>query len=136
MFDIPQFDAQTMAQLGLFSGVMGTLFFLCVLVIYIVSFWLIFEKSGRPGWLCLIPIVNIVVWLHIAGKSGWYLLLFFIPIVGTILWVATIIDFARSFRHSTAFGVALLVFPPIFYIIIAFDASEYRKLGEQRKARV
>ena len=49
------------------------------LVLTIAGLWGIFKKAGRPGWLSIIPVYNIVVLLQVVGKPWWWLLLFLIP---------------------------------------------------------
>ncbi len=31
---------------------------LIFLVVYIAAVWIIFQKSGRPGWMAIIPLLN------------------------------------------------------------------------------
>ena len=53
----------------------------------IAGMWTTFEKAGRPGWACLVPIYNYVVMLEIAGKPLWWILLMFIPAVNFIVGI-------------------------------------------------
>ena len=102
-----------------------------VLLVYIVSFWLIFNKAGRRGWLVLIPLVNIIVLLRIAGKPVWYLLLFWVPLLNVILFMSVWIDLAHAFGKKTGFGVCLWFFNIICVAILAFDGSAYRGGGQE-----
>ena len=47
-------------------------------VLYIVGFWKIFDKAGKPGWAAIIPIYNLWVLLEVVGRPGWWIILFFI----------------------------------------------------------
>ncbi len=46
--------------------------------------WRIYKKAGQPGWAAVIPFYNIVIWLRIISKPGWWLILLFIPVVNII----------------------------------------------------
>ena len=35
-------------------------------LVYIASWWVLFEKAGQKGWYVLIPLVNIIIFLKIA----------------------------------------------------------------------
>ena len=48
-------------------------------VFFIICFWKIFTKAGKPGWASLIPIYNLVVYLEIVGRPIWWLVWFLIP---------------------------------------------------------
>jgi|SaaInlStandDraft_1057018.scaffolds.fasta_scaffold73523_2 hypothetical protein len=34
-----------------------------LIMLYVISWWIVFEKAGQKGWLVLIPIVNILIYL-------------------------------------------------------------------------
>ncbi len=37
-----------------------TVIYLGVILITLVATWMIFSKADKPGWLCIIPIVNVI----------------------------------------------------------------------------
>ena len=121
---IPSVLAQAYNPYGEVSPVF-MIVWLVVVVIAIVAMWRIFTKAGKPGWACIIPIYNLIVLLDIAGKPWWWLILFFIPLVNIIIYIIVYIDLAKAFGHSTLFGIGLLLLAPIFFLILAFDDSEY-----------
>jgi hypothetical protein len=87
----------------------------------------IFKKAGYAGWLAIIPIVNAIVIIKIAGHTPWSVLLYLIPIVD-IVWIIIVMNhLAKSFGKGGAFGFFLLVwpFPFIGYLILAFGKSTY-----------
>ena len=51
----------------------------------IVVQWKVFEKAGKPGWGCIIPIYNVILLMEIAGRPGWWFLLMLIPIVNVVI---------------------------------------------------
>lgn len=100
----------------------------------IVAVWRVYEKAGKPGWACLIPIYNYWVFAEIAGKPGWWglaLLLSVIPVIGTIFAVIVMvilsIGVARNFGKSDAFGViGLWLFSAVGVPMLAFGPATYQ----------
>lgn len=98
-------------------------------LICIVCYWKIFEKAGKPGWACIIPIYSTIVMLEIVGKPWWYLFMFLIPIYGwIILPIMLTHDFSKSFGKDIGFTLGLLFLPFIFYPILAFS-KDIRYIG-------
>ena len=104
----------------------GIIIYLVIIVLLIVAAWKIFEKAGKPGWACIIPIYNIIVLLEIVGKPWWWLLLFFlVPIVNIIflIWMTNLLSL--SFGKNVGFTVGLILLPIIFYPILGFGDATY-----------
>ena len=96
-----------------------------VLILILTSFWKIFAKAGRPGWLSLIPVVNLYNLIQIAGRPGWWILLFLIPVVNFVVAIVVTINIANKFGKSTLFGVGMIFLPIIFYPLLAFSDATY-----------
>lgn len=111
----------------IFSGTTGVI----ALVFYIVvaiGLWKVFSKAGYPGILAIIPIVNIVILVRIAGMSGWLALLYLIPIVNFVFGIIVAIKLGERFGKGGVFSFFLLfVFPYIGYLILGFGDSRYSK---------
>ncbi len=98
------------------------LIWLSIAVVGLVTFWVLFNKAGRPGWESLIPIYNTVVMLKIAGKPVWWFFLLLIPIVNLVISVLVVIGFLKAFGKTGAGSVILsLLFPLIYYAYLAFS---------------
>ena len=104
------------------SGVIS----LAILGVVIAGIWKVFEKAGKPGWAALVPIYNIIVLLEIAGKPAWWLVLFLIPLVNVAVAFIVMIEIAKRFQKSAAFGVGLALLGPVFYPILGFGDAQYR----------
>ena len=110
--------------------------FLGLVIFEIVAMWRVYEKAGKPGWACLIPIYNVWVLAEIAGKPGWWglaALLGVIPVVGTIIalivMIVLYINVARNFGKSDAFGVVgLWLFGPVGFPMLAFGPAVYKQV--------
>ncbi len=99
---------------------------LVILAVYLVAFWKIFTKAGRPGWAILIPFYNAYVLLKISGKPGWWLILYLIPLVNLVISILASIGLARNFGRSDTFGVVMLwLFGAIGYLMLGYGNSKY-----------
>ena len=89
--------------------------------------WIIYVKAGKHGWAAIIPFYRQIVMYQVCGLSPWLILLWFVPIVG---WIAMLIIaimkrfcLASEFGMNGLFGLGLLLFPPIFQSILAFNSN-------------
>lgn len=96
-------------------------------VFEIASLWQVFEKAGKPGWACLIPIYNAIVLCQIAGKPAWWVLLYLIPFVNIVISIIVKHNISRNFGHDVGFTLGLIFLPVIFYPILAWGDSEYQQ---------
>jgi uncharacterized membrane protein YhaH (DUF805 family) len=96
------------------------------IVFEIASMWRVFEKAGKPGWACIIPIYNVVVLCQIAGKPGWWVLLFLIPLVNLVVSIIVKHNISKNFGHDVGFTLGLIFLGFIFYPILAWGDSEYQ----------
>jgi hypothetical protein len=107
------------------GGLFGTLVYLAFIVVFVAAYWVIFQKAGKPGWAAIVPIYNIIVMLQIVNRPGWWFLLMLIPFVNFVVMILVMLDFAKAFGRSTAFGLGLIFLAPIFFLILAFGGSRY-----------
>ena len=126
-------QATNSALIGLMAGLgMGIMLFAFAIGIFaIVCHWKVYSKAGEPGWACIIPIYNLIIFLKIVNKPWWYLFMFLIPIYGWfILPIICIHRLSLSFGKNAWFTLGLLFFNVIFFAILAFDNSTYTKLAD------
>ena len=97
------FNNSTDVQVGPVPLIIG----LAAIVFIIVSVWKVYVKAGEPGWACLVPIYNVIVYLKISGKPLWWIILFFIPLVNLIIALLVSIGLAKNFGKGGGFGVGL-----------------------------
>lgn len=105
----------------IFSFSLLTIFF----TLFIVGFWKMFKKTGRPGWYSLIPIFSQYELVKVANKPGWWTLLLFVPILGYVFLLLVDLEIAKAFGKSPLFGVILLWWIPIGFLIIGYGKSKY-----------
>jgi len=105
-------------------GVIGFI----VYVITVIALWKVFTKAGHPGWLAIIPIVNLFVLTKIAGFSYWLGLLYLIPIVNIVLHIIVALRVGKGFGKGVGFSIFLLwLFSFIGYLILGFGSDTYDK---------
>lgn len=100
--------------------------FTFIIGISIAEMWCLFVKAGWPGWTCLVPFYNAYVMLKIAGKPGWWLFLMIVPFVNIVIVFVLPFALAARFGKGAGFGFGLLVFPWLFYAILAFGRATYQ----------
>ena len=101
--------------------------YIAVIAFVIAGMWKTFAKAGQPGWTAIIPILNLLVLIRIAGREWWWLLLMLIPCVSIVIFAIVAFDVARRFGRTTAFGVGLWLLSPIFLLILGFGDSEFQE---------
>ena len=111
------------------------LWVILILFIYCtITRWFIYKKAGKHGFAAIIPFYRQATMYKVCGLSPFLMLLWLIPIFG---WIAMFIIaimkrilLAQNFGRSGFFGLGILILPPIFYSILAFNPNiEYE--GEE-----
>jgi hypothetical protein len=109
-------------SLGFISGIV----YLAICVFYIIVFWKIFTKAGKPGWACIIPVYNVIVMLEIIKRPVWWLILLIIPFVNIIFVIIISMDMAVAFEKSKVWGFfMLLILGFIGYPMLGFGSAKY-----------
>ena len=149
---IAMIESLTPEQQGDVTVVLGifVLIMLAVLIVQIVAQWKIFTKAGRPGWHCLIPVLNMydefdMCWdgrLGIAisvipiivnmipidfmqGNSVFGGLLAIISLTVGVIAVIERVKLSQSFGKGILFAFGLILLQPIFMMILGFGSAKY-----------
>lgn len=116
------------AAAGVAAGAV-LLYFLFVFAFYalmVAAQWKMFTKAGEAGWKSIIPFYNTYILFQLAGRNGWGFLLMFIPFVNLVVWIVVMIDLAKHYGKSTAFGVVgLVIFNVIGLLMLGFGDAKY-----------
>lgn len=100
------------------------------LIMSVVAMWRLYDKAGQPGYLALIPGVNMVVFLKIIGRPAWHIVLFFIPIYGQLYLIPKVwIELCQSFGKRTLLDYVLVVLLNGLYIFNLGLSYETRYVG-------
>jgi hypothetical protein len=104
------------------GGVMGVAWLLFVLI----GFWKVFTKLGLPGWMGLIPFVNVYMIYKARGQHSpiLWLILTLIPCVNIIaLWVLAS-DTAELFGKGFIWKLFLFVLPGFSHLALGYGRSD------------
>ena len=100
-------------------------FSMMIALFYVICYWKLFTKAGKPGWAALIPIYNTLIQLEILGREWVWILLMLIPGVNLVIVVVMMLDLAKVFGKDSAFGCLMVLFPYILIPILAFGDAKY-----------
>lgn len=127
-------DAGGLWGLAVFGGFF-MIIWLAVAAVMIASYWKIFTKAGREGWISIIPFYNTWTLAEIVGKPGWWgllPLLMVIPIINFIAWIPVMVVFviiaielAKSFGKDPVFALLLIFVSVVGYPMLAFGDAKY-----------
>lgn len=123
-------------------------------LIQVIANWMIYKKAGEAGWKSIIPIYGDYISYKIVWKGSVYWI-WFLALVGcyvsacfvraadgsvnmaayalamsallfaAVLHMIKMMKKARAFGKGTLFGLGLIVFTPIFNLILGFGGSVY-----------
>ncbi len=103
------------------------LFIFAIAIFYIICMWKIYTKAGEPGWACLVPVYNYMVLAKMAGKEEWWgLVIALFPPIGIFLLFVVVLELAKKFGKSAAYGLGLIFLGFIFLPMLAFGDAEYQ----------
>ena len=113
----------------------GVLWGIIILFLYCtITRCIIYKKAGKNWFAGIIPFYRQVTMYKVCGLSPFLMLLWLIPIFGWIvMFVLAIMKrilLAENFGKGGLFGIGILILPPIFYSVLAFNSNiEYE--GEE-----
>ena len=101
------------------------LLLIAIVIIEIIAAWKLYEKAGKPGWACIIPIYNVIVLLEIIRKPIWWIALLLIPIANIVILILIYIELSKVFGKGSGFAVGLILLRPVFIMILGFGDAKY-----------
>jgi hypothetical protein len=107
---------------------LGFLWFLslALLVLTLIGYWKVFTKIGLPGWMGIVPFVNIYMLFKARGQREpiVWLILCLIPCIQIIgLWFLAN-DTAELFGKELGWKIFLFIFPGLSHLILGFGGSQ------------
>lgn len=121
IFDVPFSFMEFLTDKGTLS--FGAIVFIAT----VIACLKIFSKAGERWWKALIPIYNVYILTKISFRSGFLCLLYLIPGVNVIFYLIHAYKLSKAFGHGILFALGLIVFEPVFVLILGFGRSKYRK---------
>ncbi|MFH8252169.1 DUF5684 domain-containing protein [Microbacterium sp. B2969] len=126
MTNLEMWNTVTLATLSLVSFV---LFYAWTAI----ALGAVFRKSGESAWKAWVPVLNLVVFLQVAGLSAWLVLLFLVPVVGFVLLVVASYRVNVAFGHGGGMTVLAALLFPIWATVLGFGPDRW--LGREEAAR-
>jgi Family of unknown function (DUF5684) len=94
-------------------------------LLYVAPWCGVFAKADKRWWVALVPVLNVLVLLRVAGRPLWWFLLLLVPLVGIAVWVVVCLDIAEAFGHGLGFTIGLVFLPFVFAVLIWLGPSTY-----------
>lgn len=102
-----------------------SLMVLAVTAVTMAGIWQIFTKTGEAGWKSLVPLYNVMLWLQMIGRPGWYVLALVTPPTAVAVWAVLAFGTARSFGRGILFALGVTFLPFVFIPVLGFGQSVY-----------
>lgn len=92
-------------------------------VVGLLAQWRLYEKAKQPGWACLVPGLNFVVFLRIVGRPASHVWLFLIPLYGQLYLLPKVwIEVCECFgKRSTLDHVLAVALNGLYFLNLALD---------------
>ncbi len=82
----------------------------------VFGLWFVFKKAGIAPWKALVPLYNIVVWIHLCGKSWRWYIYMLLPGANIFCFLLLVQETARVFRRYGFWEQLLAALVPCFYL--------------------
>lgn len=121
------FETTTSSNGGGFA-VFGILMviYLALFVVFLIGYWKVFTKLGLPGWMGIIPLVNVYMLFKARGQHEpvVWLILSLIPCINIIAMWMLANDTAELFGKELGWKIFLFLIPGISHIVLGFGSAE------------
>ena len=87
-----------------------TVFLLGLGIYSLIGYYKLFDKAGFPGWLSLVPILNIIITFKIAKMSPWWFFVLFVPFVNLVLLFVYTVKFVYAFGKDSTYALLSILF--------------------------
>ena len=110
------------------GGAIGILLviYLAIFVVFLVGYWKVFTKLGLPGWMGIIPFVNVYMLFKARGKHEpvVWLILSLIPCINIIAMWMLANDTAELFGKELGWKIFLFLIPGISHLVLGFGGAD------------
>lgn len=94
-------------------------------VLVLVAGWKMYTKAAQPGWVSIIPFLNIFGLLKIVHRPLWWFVLFLIPFVNLVVLIIVMNDLSKAFGRGLGTTLLLVLLTPIGYLVLGFGDDAY-----------
>lgn len=117
---------ETSSSGGGAAAVVFFVVYLGLLLLFLVGYWKVFTKMGLPGWMGIIPFVNVYMLFKARGQHEpiVWLILSLIPCINIIaLWFLAN-DTAEIFDKELGWKIFLFLIPGISHLVLGFGSAQ------------
>lgn len=112
---------------GLFASAAFMTLMFGWLILVLVAGWKMYVKAGQPGWVAIIPFLNLFGLLKIAHRPLWWFVLFLIPFVNIVAFVIVMNDVSKAFGRELGTTLLLIFLTAIGYLVLGFGDARYQR---------
>jgi len=105
---------------GVFKIINLLYIFIIIYIFFIICLGFIFKKTGRKGYIALIPFYNLWEFFVISNLKGWYSL---VPLANILMFYIALFNLPKMFNKSILISLLNVLFPVIIIPIIAFNKN-------------
>ena len=87
--------------------------------------WKLFDFAGFPGWLCLIPILNIAIMFKIAKMSSKWMLACVLIVTIPLIFLIWLFRICKAFGKDSNYVLLSLFFGIITIPLIGYGEKKY-----------
>lgn len=100
--------------------------YLAFIVLMLIGYWRVFTKIGLPGWMGIIPFVNVYMIFKARGQREpvVWLILSLIPCVNIIAMWFLANDTAEMFGKELGWKIFLFLIPGISHLVLGLGSDE------------
>ena len=107
--------------------VQSVLLALLVYLLFSAPWCPVFAKAGKRWWVALLPVINLLVIMRIAGRPTWWVLLLLVPLLGIAVWTVVCLDVAERFGHGVPYTIGLVFLPFFFALWLGLGPDPYAR---------
>lgn len=100
--------------------------YLALIVLMFVGYWKVFTKMGLPGWMGIIPFVNIYMLFKARGQREpvVWLILSLIPCINIVAMWFLANDTAEIFGKELGWKIFLFLIPGISHLVLGLGSAQ------------
>lgn len=121
---IPGMDSGAMYMMTFGITIIFTLI-AAIAGLQIAGVWRTFQKAGKEGWECIVPIYNYMVMSEIGKNPSWWGILVLIPLVNIVFIILILHGVSRAFGKDGGWTVGLFLLGFIFWPLLAWGGAKY-----------
>lgn len=113
-------DAIISRDIFLLIGVMHTRIFIILILLYQFNLFFLFKKYEENKWYSLVPVLNKLTLIRIAGKPVFWIVLVYVPFLSYFLMYSINKEIAEENGFDTKLALGMTLVPALFYGKVSF----------------